>query len=466
MWRFSSRSPMRLLRPVAVAVALTGLATLPAALPGRPSPVIAALVYVLAVAGASAGGGLPGGLAASALSFVGLNFFFTPPVHTLSVERTDDLVALAVFLAVSAIVGTLLSRALDQRARAERREREARLLHHVATRLLSGDPLEDVLARFGRAITELLGLARCEIGAEPLPHPIVIEGLPQPEGAAEVVSMAAGGREVGRVVAVLPRGRELVGEERGVIATFAGQMGLVLEGARLAREADRARVDAEANRLRAALFSSVTHDLRTPLSSITASVTTLQGVGDRLGDDDRRDLLETIRQEAERLNRLVGNLMHLSRIRAGALTPEKVRADVGEVIEGVVARLRPVLGDHRIRLVLREDLPPVPMDVVQIDQVLTNVLENAARFGPSGSEIAVYAARFRDEVEVRVSDRGPGIPPEERDSVMEPFVRREEGGGTGLGLSIARAIVESHGGRIWIQDTPGGGATVVFRLAL
>jgi two-component system sensor histidine kinase KdpD len=455
---------MRLLRAAVIALALTGVATLPAALPGRPSPVIAAVVYVLAVAGASAAGGLPAGLAASALSFVGLNFFFTPPLHTLSVERTEDLVALAVFLGVSAIVGTLLSRALDQRTRAERREREARLLHHLATRLLSGEPLQEVLERFGRAITDLLGLIRCEITAEPLARPIVITGLAEPEGTAEVVAMASGGREVGRVVAVLPSGRDLLEEERGVIATFAGQMGLALEGARLASEADRARVEAETSRLRAALFSSVTHDLRTPLASITASVTTLQGVGDELGDSDRGDLLETIRQEADRLNRLVGNLMHLSQIRAGALTPEKVQADVDEVIEGVVARLRPVLQQHRIRLVLREDLPPVPMDVVQIDQALTNLLENAARFGPAGSEIALYATRLRDEVEVRVGDRGPGIPAEERERVMEPFVRSDGAGGTGLGLSIARAIVESHGGRIWIQDTPGGGTTVVFRL--
>ncbi|HEX2031616.1 MAG TPA: ATP-binding protein [Actinomycetota bacterium] len=466
MSRASRRSAIRLLRPAMVAVVLTGLATLPAALPGRPSPVIAALVYVLAVAGASAAGGLTAGLAASVLSFFGLNFFFTPPLHTLSVERTDDLAALAVFLAVSAIVGTLLSRALDQRARAERREREARLLHHVATRLLSGDALEDVLERFGRAITDLLALARCELRAEPLRRTIVVQGESEVEGGREVVSMAAGGREAGQVVAVLPPGRQLLEEERSVIATFAGQMGLALEGARLAGEADRARMDAEKNRLRAALFSSVTHDLRTPLASITASVTTLQGVGDDLGQHDRRDLLETIRQEAERLNRLVGNLMHLSQIRAGALTPEKVRADLDELIEGVVARLRPVLRQHRIRLVLREGLPSVPMDVVQMDQALTNLLENAARFAPPGSEIAVYAARFRDEVEARVSDRGPGIPAEERERVMEPFVRGEATGGTGLGLSIARAIVESHGGRIWIRDTPGGGTTVVFRLPL
>jgi two-component system sensor histidine kinase KdpD len=267
------------------------------------------------------------------------------------------------------------------------------------------------------------------------------------------------------VVAVPPADRVLDAEERSVLRTFAGQMGLAVEGSRLAREADDARLEAEASRLRAALFSSVTHDLRTPLASITAAVTTLTGTG-RLAAEDRRDLLETIHQEADRLNRVVGNLMDLSRIRAGALVPERVPADVGEVIEGVVGRLRQVLEGHPLRLVLREDLPPVPMDVVQIDQVLTNLLENATRFAPPGSEIAVYTSRWEDQIEVRVADRGPGIPPGERDRVFDPFVRGEGAGGTGLGLSIARAIVESHGGRIWLGDSPGGGTTVSFRLPL
>jgi two-component system sensor histidine kinase KdpD len=450
------------LRPLLLAVGATALATLPAALPGRPSTAIAGLLYVLAVAGAAAAGGLRAGLAASVLAFAALNFFFTPPFHTPTVEHTEDLVALAVFLVVSVIVGSLLSRALAQRARAERREREARLLHHLATRLLSGEPIGAVLTRFAEAITDLLQLVRCEITTEVMPQPVVVARPGGSGGPPEVTPMVADAREVGRVVAVPAAARALQEDERAVIQAFAGQMGLAVHGARLAAEADRARIEAETNRLRAALFSSVTHDLRTPLASITASVTSLLGA-EELHGIDRRELLETIRHEAERLNRVVGNLMHLSQIRAGALVPDKTRVPIDEVIEGVVSRLRQVLEGHSLRLVLREDLPPVPMDVVQIDQALTNVLENAARFGPEGSEIAVYAAIYGDRVEVRVSDRGPGIPPEDRERVMEPFVRGN-GGGTGLGLSIARAIVESHGGRMRIQETPGGGATVGFRL--
>ncbi|MGH2723521.1 MAG: sensor histidine kinase [Actinomycetota bacterium] len=454
----------RPVRGLVLAVALTGAATLPALLPGRPNPAVAGLLYVLAVTGAAAAGGVWAGLAASVLAFLAVNFFFTLPLHTLAVEHTEDLVALGVFLVVSVIVGSLLSRALAQRARAERREREARLLHHLATRLLSGEPIRDVLKRFAEAITDLLELHRCEITTEMGPEPVVVVGAAGPDGHPEVTPMVADGREVGRVVAVPREGGSLQEDERAVIRAFAGQMGLAVQAAHLAAEADRAGIEAETNRLRAALFSSVTHDLRTPLASITASVTSLLGPQD-LDEGDRRELLETILQESERLNRLVGQFMQLSRIRAGALVPEKAPADVEEVIEGVVSRLRPVLEGHPLRLVLRGDVPPVPMDVVQVDQALTNLLENAARFGPPGSEIAVYASRFREQAEVRVADRGPGIPEADRRRVMEPFVHGN-GGGTGLGLSIARAIVESHGGRIWIQETPGGGTTVVFRLPI
>jgi two-component system, OmpR family, sensor histidine kinase KdpD len=294
---------------------------------------------------------------------------------------------------------------------------------------------------------------------------VTIRGAAEAGGETQTIPLLAGGRSVGDI-RMVPGVRPLGEEEQRVIRAFASQLGLAVEGLRLADEADRARVEAETNRLRAALFSSVTHDLRTPLASIVASVTSLQGGGEDLSEEDRADHLETIRQEADRLNRLVGNLMHLSRIRAGALVPEKTPAAIGEVIEGVVARLRPGLERHDVRLFLREDVPPTPIDVVQIDQVLTNLLENAASFSQPGSEIRIYASRWRDTVEVTVADRGPGIPPEERELVMEPFVRGEGSAGSGLGLSIARAIVESHGGRLWIRETPGGGATVAFRLPI
>jgi two-component system sensor histidine kinase KdpD len=455
------------LRGIAAALIPSGVVTLGAALPVQVSTTMAALAYVLAVVVSTTVGGVWSGLASSAVAFLALNFFFTPPFHTFTVGKAEDLVALAVFLVVSVTVGTMLSRVLTQRTRAERREREARLLHHLGTRLLSGVPTEEVLGSLARSVTELFGLARCEISTELADGPIVVEGPGGhgSTGTAETIPLVARDRQIGRIVAVPDGSRESLGpDERSVIQTFAGQVALAIDGMRLASEAQEARVEAEANRTRASLFSSVTHDLRTPLASITASVTSLIDDESPLSGEYRRELLETIRHEAERLNRLVGNLLDLSRMRAGALVPSKSLTSVEEVIEGVVARLQPLLQEHDIQLILRENLPEVPLDVVQIDQALTNILENAARFAPSATQIRVAAARWRNGVQVRITDQGPGIPKEMEERVFEPFVRSEGSTGTGLGLAIARAIVEAHGGKIRIGASPGGGTAVSIEL--
>ena len=457
----------RLVRVAVAGLVPPGIVTLGALLPVEIPTTTAALLYVLAVVFAAAAGGLVSGLVASVFSFLSLNFFFTPPFHTFAVEETSDLVALAVFLAVSATVGTMLSRVLEQRARAERREREARLLHHLGTRLRSGVPTEEVLRSLARSVVELFDLARCEISSELTDAPIVVErpGGHAVEERRETIPITVQDRELGRIVAV-PGSADpsLTSEERGVIQTLATQVALAIDGMRLGYEAQEARMEAETNRLRAALFSSVTHDLRTPLASITASVSSLLEEGSPLNGADRRELLETIDEEAGRLNRVIGNLMDLSRMRAGAVTPTKSPTAVDELIEGVVARSGPLLKEHEIRLMLRENLPEIPLDLGQIDQALTNVLENAARFTPPGRRITIAAAKWHDGVQIRISDRGPGIPREERERVFEPFVRGEGSSGTGLGLAIARAIVEAHGGTIRVADEPGGGTAIVIEL--
>ena len=181
-------------------------------------------------------------------------------------------------------------------------------------------------------------------------------------------------------------------------------------------------------------------------------------------DADRHDLLETIYQEAGRLNRVVGNLMDLSRMRAGAVVPDITPTAVDEVIEGVVARSEPLLKDHDVRLQIRENLPEIPLDVVLFDQAFTNVIENAARFTPPGKRITIAAAGWHDGVQVRVSDQGPGVDRADRERLFEPFIRGEGSTGTGLGLAIARAIVEAHGGTIVLGDAPGGGLAVTIEL--
>ncbi|HWO70763.1 MAG TPA: ATP-binding protein [Actinomycetota bacterium] len=451
-----------LLAGVAAPLAVTALALVPFDV----SPTIAALLYVPATMGAAVLGGAPAGILASALSFLGLNFFFTAPVHTLRVERAEDLVALVVFLVVSLGAATLLSTALREREAALGRERETRLLQVAGERLLGGEEVGAVVRDVARATVALFDLARCEVEVEGGP-PVVVEAEVPPAGEEVTVPMRTRDREVGRIRMVPSARRPAIPEAARAFARSLGsQVALAIEAVRLASEASRAQADAEASTLRAALFSAVTHDLRTPLASITAAVTNLLDGSATFTDADRKEALETIREEAERLDRLVGNLMQLARARAGALAPQKRPAAIADVVEGAVARLQPMLRDRPVRLLLREDIPDVPMDVGQIDQVLGNLLENAVRHAP-GSEVTVSAARWQRWVEVRVSDHGPGIPRGERERVFEPFARGgSRDGGTGLGLSIARALVEAHGGRIWIEDAPGGGTSVVFQLPL
>jgi two-component system, OmpR family, sensor histidine kinase KdpD len=457
------------LRMVVPAVVLPSLVTGAAALPFRPSTAMAALGFVLAVTIAALIGGSGAGLLASVLSFLALNFFFTPPVGTFSVGKTEDLVALVVFLFVSAVVGALVSRMNAQRHRAERREREARLLQHLGTRLISGETPEKVLESFGRALLDLTPIARYEaqMGSDGSVAPALGETSDVGMGR-EDFPVVVGDHRVGVIRTFIPTsGPRLAEGERHLIRTFVAQLGLALEGARLATLAQEAQVDAERSRLEAALLQSVTHDLRTPLASITAATSSLLDPEANLGQADRADLLETVLQEAARLDRLVVNLLDLTRLRAGALTPSKRTTALDEVIEAVLSRLGPLLQDHALNVVLRDDLPEIPIDVVQMDQAITNILENAAKYSPPRSQINISAARWENTVQVRIADQGTGIDPALRAQVFEPFFRGDGTvTGSGLGLAIAHAVVVAHGGTIWIEDAPGGGTAVVFRLPI
>jgi two-component system sensor histidine kinase KdpD len=424
---------------------------------------VAALVYVLAVVAAAWVGGIGAGVLASVLSFVGLNYLFTPPLHTFRVESTDDLVALFVFLGVSFLVGSLVARALDLRRRAERREEQARVLYGLLARLRAREPAGHILEIAVADVARVFEFEDVRIAVDdpPISRSAIDDG---PWDATVVLPLRVGDRDIGRLDA---RGEVPPEHDAVVLRTFAGQLALVMESARIDEAARRAEVDAQSSQVRAALFGSVTHDLRTPLASIKASVTSLLDQDVRFEDAQRRELLQTILEETDRLNRLVANLLDLSRIRTGALVPAKVPVEAGELVDAVVARLRPLLGVRRVEVKVRDELPEVWADPVQMDQVLSNLVENAVKFSPPTSPILVTVARWQDGIQVRVADRGPGVAPDARERVFEAFARGDDEGastGTGLGLAIARAVVSVHGGRIWLEETPGGGTTVVFEL--
>jgi len=461
-FRFPRSATTPLARRVVASLASPVAVTLLAIPEQHPPPSVIAILFVLAVVTAARVGGTVPGIAASLLSFCSLNFFFTPPFHTFAVAEPEDLVALFAFLVSSVIVGLLLSSAVRAKSKAERRELEARLLNRLATRLLSGESPERVLSGFAEGLCDAFELSRCEISttfttstnasrAESVGHP-------------QRVGLSALGQDIGEIrIWAGGRGRLSV-DDQSVIESLATQLALALEGMRLSVEVRRVELEAHTSRLKAALFSGVTHDIKTPLAAIMAAVTSLiEGSG--FSEDQRHEHLDTIRQEAERLHRVVNNLLDVARLRAGALVAAKVPSAIDEVMESALNRLRPLFGDRLVEMRVGDDVPEVAIDVVQIDQVLTNLIENAIKFTPSGSPVSLAAVGHADGVRVTVFDHGPGIPKQDRTRIFEPFERGQaSASGTGLGLAISNAIVIAHGGRMWVSDNPLGGAAFTFEL--
>ncbi|MFW5942067.1 MAG: sensor histidine kinase [Chloroflexota bacterium] len=237
----------------------------------------------------------------------------------------------------------------------------------------------------------------------------------------------------------------------------------------LAEEARQAQLHQETEELQAALLNSISHDLRTPLATITGALSSLRDDYALLDEGARRELLDNAYEEAERLNRLVGNLLDMTRLEAGALRISKQLAEIEDVIGAALVQLSTRLGDRPMVIDTPKGMPPAPVDFALMVQVFVNLLDNAHKYAPAGTAIEICARGGGDELLVEVADRGPGIPSEQLERVFDKFVRlqeREDAGGTGLGLSISRGIVEAHGGRLWARNREGGGAVLTVELPL
>jgi two-component system sensor histidine kinase KdpD len=265
--------------------------------------------------------------------------------------------------------------------------------------------------------------------------------------------------------------KHLTPEQRRLMEAFANQAALAIERARLADEAQQARLQIETEQLRNSLLSSVSHDLRTPLAAITGAASSLMEEEDALEPPTRREMAQTIYEEAERLNRLLRNLLDMTRLESGALRVNKELQPLEEVIGAALSRLEAPLADRAVNIQLPAELPFVPIDSVLIEQVLINLLENAIKYTPAGSPIDLSASQDGAMVVIEVADRGPGLPPGDEQRIFEKFYRARDpasrnGSGVGLGLTISRGMVEAHGGRIWAENRPGGGAAFRFTLPI
>ncbi len=436
---------------------------------------------------------------ASILSVAAFDFFFVPPYFTFAVADKRFIVTFAIMLIVAIVISSLTLRIRQQADAARHRERRTAALYDLSRELASTGDAESLLRAAVRHISEVF--ASRAVVLLPMPggglatkaaHPAPFEidahegGVSQwvyehgqmaglgtetlPGARALYVPLIATRGTVG-VLGVQPSdGRAIVDPEQlHLLETFANQTALALERAALAEEAQRAQVDIEAERLRNALLSSVSHDLRTPLTSIAGAASTLLEGERAIDPGTRRDLTQAIHEEAGRLNRLVNNLLDMGRLESGAAQVRREWHPLEEVVGAAIGRLERRLAGRGVTTDLPADLPLVPIDGVLIEQVLINLLDNAIRYTPPGSPIEISARLADQAVTVEIADRGPGLPPGSEQRVFDKFYQAGPRGtrdGVGLGLPICRAIVEAHGGRIWAANRPEGGVAFRFTLPL
>ena len=397
-------------------------------------------LYVFAVVPVAVIWGLPLAIAVSVASMLAFNFYFLPPTHTLTLQDSRNWFALGVYVLTSVVVSELA-------ARSRRRANESALLAEVATSLLERGDVSGELDHIAAEAANALRVERVEIRLAP-----GIDGYP----------LLAGGRQVGTIRLVNPR-RGSAAARRRLLPALASLLGVAIDRQRLAAEA----VDAEALRrsdaVKTAVLRAVSHDLRSPLMAMLTSASALARDELELDQDDRRELVSTILTETRRLSRLIDNLLDLSRLEAGAATPEPGTWPVDDLVGRALEETEDA--DGRIAVELPEEPLAVEADAGQIERVLVNLFENALKHSPPGEPVSVQVAGTSRHVLVRVVDHGPGIPAQDRERIFAPFQRGQEAGhGAGLGLAIARGFAEANGARVWAESRPGQGAAFVLEL--
>ncbi|MEV3991379.1 sensor histidine kinase KdpD [Streptomyces sp. NPDC049837] len=417
------------------------------------------LFLSLTVASALLGGLVPS-LASAAFGSLLLNWFFAPPLYRFTIHDPRNIVAIAVFFGVAVAVASVVDLAARRTHQAARLRAESEVLSFLAGSVLRGETALDALLERVRETfsMESVALLERESDIEPWTRAGSVGRRPvaRPEDAD--VDMP-----VGDHMALALSGRVLPAEDRRVLGAFAAQAAVVLDRQRLVGEAEEARKLAEGNKIRTSLLAAVSHDLRTPLAGIKAAVSSLRSDDVEWSEEDRAELLEGIEAGADRLDHLVGNLLDMSRLQTGTVTPLIRAIDLDEVVPMALGGVP----DGSAELDIPESLPMVEVDKGLLERAVANVVENAVKYSPGSAPVLVSASAMADRVELRVVDRGTGVPDEAKDRIFAPFQRYGDaprGAGVGLGLAVARGFVEAMGGTITAEDTPGGGLTMVLTL--
>ncbi len=480
------------------AVFLVGLGSaLSSLFHGRISPTNLVMIYLLTVVISAAYLGRGPAILASFMSVVLFDFLFVPPYLTFAVSDTEYILTFIGLLGVGLVISQLTSRVRDQADMARQREADTAALYGLSRDLAAAAGLADILAAitqnvsqtFNRDVVIFLPDVSADGGLKSYPQnknfipdenerAVAVWAFQhaQPAGRGTDTLSAAEARYIPLktargVVGVLgakpaDASRPLSPEQARLLEAFTSQAALAIERVLLADQARQAQLLQATEKLQSALLNSISHDLRTPLVSITGALSSLQE-DDSLSEEYRQSLLETAREEADRLNRLVGLLLDMTRIEAGALQVTREPCDIQDLVGTTLELLEKRLGDHPVQLDIPASIPLVPLDFVLVERVLVNLLDNAIKFSPPQRPIEIKVRTAGDNVEIRVLDRGPGIPPEDLERIFDKFYRVQRPdsvSGTGLGLSICKGIVEAHGGTIRAENRPGGGAVLVVTL--
>jgi two-component system sensor histidine kinase KdpD len=417
------------------------------------------LFLTLTVAAALLGGLFPA-LASAVVGSLLLNWYFTPPVHTLTIADPANIVAIAIFVGVAVSVASVVDLAARRTHLAARLRAESEILSFLAGNVLRGETTLEALLERVRETFGMESVALLERTGDRALWTRAGSVGPEPVQAPEDADVDV---PVGDHMALALRGRVLPATDRRVLAAFAAQAAVVVDRQRLKLEADRAEELAEGNRIRTALLAAVSHDLRTPLAGIKAAVSSLRSDDVEWSEQDQADLLEAIEEGADRLDHLVGNLLDMSRLQTGTVIPIIRESDLDEVVPMAVGGVP----EDSVLLDIPETLPMVHIDRGLLERAVANVVENAVKYSPPGERVLVSASALADRVEVRVVDRGPGVPDDAKRRIFEPFQRYGDsprGVGVGLGLAVARGFAEAVGGTLHAEDTPGGGLTMVLSL--
>jgi two-component system, OmpR family, sensor histidine kinase KdpD len=445
------------------------------------NPTTVALSFLLAILSVAAAWGLRYAIPMSIVSALCFNFFFLPPVGTLTIADTQNWVALFAFFVTSVIASNLSEKARRQTMEADQRRQEVERLYTFSQQLLIADNVLELLKTIPHYVVETFAPGEAAVYL-PVKDQVYRSDADSLEISTEQLRDAAHGNSLfdpSRRLAVFPlrMGARMVGAfgvsgelpSRQTLEAIGSLIATAIERANAVERLTRTEASRESERLRSALLDSVTHEFRTPLTSIKASVTTLRS-GARLNSDEQADLLAVIEEESDRLNRLIGEAVEMAQLDAKEVSLDLQPRQIREAIDGALADSKHALGEHPVEVRLPERLPAVLMDAGWMKKVLQHLVENAAKYSPAEAPIFISSEVKNDRLITSVADRGAGIDDLERSMIFDKFYRgqsqRYRVQGTGMGLAIVKAIVEAHRGRIEVTSQLGHGSVFSFGLPL